>query len=93
MATMAMNKSKFIEWLGKQLTDEQIILVTQDMTGSVTVNTKKNSKKVTFAFAADAFRRAGDIGHIAFGQTPVVAFSVCEKSDVSEETLKLLQEN
>lgn len=90
MPTTIMNKRKFINWLEKQLTDEQIILMTQDITGTVSVNKKKNEKKVTFGFAADAFKRKGDIGHIAFGQTPMVAFSVCEKTDVSEETLDIL---
>lgn len=85
-----MNKRKFIDWLEKQLTDKQIILMTQDMTGSVSVNQKRNEKKITFAFAADAYKRKDDIGHIAFGQTPMVAFSVCEKEHVSTETLKMI---
>ncbi|MFI0427756.1 MAG: hypothetical protein ACH34V_12465 [Flavobacterium sp.] len=91
MATTIMNKRKFIDWLEKQLTDKQIILMTQDMTGSVSVNQKRNEKKVTFAFAADAYKRKDDIGHIAFGQTPMVAFSVCEKEHVSTETLKMIK--
>ena len=51
---------------------------------------KKNEKKVTFSFAADAFKRKGDIGHIAYGKTPMVAFSVCEKEDASQETIDIL---
>ena len=92
MATTLMTKRKFIDWLEKQLTDEQIIVMSQELTGSVSVNKRKNEKKVTFGFAADAFKQKDDIGHIAFGQTPMVAFSVCEKTDVSDETLKLLAE-
>lgn len=89
MATKVMNKKKFIEWLDKQITDDQIILLSQDLEGNLTVNKKRNVKKVTFGFAADAFKRKNDIGHFAFGKTPVLAFSVCEKSDVTEETIKL----
>ena len=79
-----------MEWLDKQLTDEQIILMSQELTGNLTYTKKRNEKKVSFAFAADAFKKADDVSHIAFGKTPMVAFSVCEKQDVSDETIEIL---
>lgn len=88
-----MNKRKFIDWLEKQLTDEQVILMSQDLTGSLTYTKKRNEKKVSFAFAADAFSSKDGVGHIAFGKTPMVAFSVCEKEDVSKETLEILDKS
>lgn len=87
MATVVMNKKKLLEWLDKQLTDKQIVLMSQDMTGDVKVSKKRNEKSVTFGFAADAFKTKDCVGHIAFKKTPMVAFSVCEEADVSEETL------
>jgi len=91
MATTIMNKKRFLTWLKKQLKDDQIIVMSQELTGSISVNKKKNEKKVTFGFAADAFKQADSIKHFAFGETPVVAFAVCEKKDVSEDTLKMLK--
>lgn len=93
MATTVMNKRRFIDWLEKQLTDEQVVLMTQELTGNLTYTKKRNEKKVSFAFAADCFKKAEDVSHIAYGKTPMVAFSVCEKEDVSEDTLKFLEDS
>lgn len=91
MATTIMNKKKFMAWIDKQLTDDHYIVFTQEMTGTLSVNEKKNEKKVTFAFAADSWKAPG-VGHIAFGKTPMVAMSICKKEDLSESTLEMLGE-
>lgn len=93
MGTTVMNKRRFINWLEKQLTDEQVILMSQELTGNLTYTKKRNEKKVSFSFAADCFKTTEDVSHIAFGKTPMVAFSVCEREDISEDTLNFLQES
>lgn len=91
MATKIMTKKGFLEFIDKAMKENDIVIWTADLTGSTSVHKKSNQKKVTFSFAADAFKDAG-VGHIAFGQTPVVAFSICKKKDVSEGAYALLLE-
>lgn len=80
-------------WLDKQLTDDHTIVMSQELTGEMSVKPKKNEKRVTFAFAADSFKRKDDVGHIAFGETPMIAFAVCKDKDLSEETKKMVAEH
>lgn len=89
MATKVYDKKGLIELFGT-LKDNDIILVSGDLDGDIQVFPKKNNKRVPFSFAADAFARAGDVGHIIFGQTPAIAFIVCRPDQVSEGTKKLL---
>jgi len=92
MATVVLNKRKFIEWLEKQLTDDQVILMTQDIAGQLKYVKKRNETQIPFAFAADCWKHQNGVGHIAYGKTPVVAFGVSEKNEVSEETLKMFNQ-
>lgn len=90
MATLVLTKKKFLTWLNKELENDQVILVSPDLTGEMSLNKKRNEKKVSFAFAADSFKEQDGIGHFAFGKTPVMAFTICKKTDLSDDTLKLL---
>jgi hypothetical protein len=92
MSTVILSKENFIGWLDKNISDNQVVLMTRDMTGTVSVNEKTNQKKVTFSFAADAFKRKTDIGHIAFGQTPCLSFCICNPEQVSDSTKQRLKE-
>jgi hypothetical protein len=89
MPTQVTNKKMFIDMLNKQLTDDDIILITRDLGNTIKVIEKRNTKQVTFEFAADSFKRKGDIGHFAFGKTPVIAFSICSKDEASDETIEI----
>ncbi len=93
MATIVFNKSRFLEWVARQIEEDELVLVSSDLTGNVTANQKKNEKKVTVAFTADTFRRKGDIGHIAFGQTPFFGTIICNRSEASPATIKMLDED
>lgn len=88
MATQIQNKKGFLTWLENELDDNDVILITTDIE-DVSLKKKRNSKQVKFDFAADAFKSKDDVGHIAFRKTPVVAFSVASKEDVSEETASM----
>ena len=87
--TKIFTKATFIKLLQAQLEDDQIIVLTGSLEGTISVNTKRNVKKVTFGFAADAFRRKGDIGHFAFGATPAFAFAIVNKEDASDLSISL----
>lgn len=92
MATTTFSKARFIQFLEKQLDENDIVLMTQDLEGNLSVTPKRNVKKVMFGFAADAFKRKEDIGHIVFGETPVAAFCICKKKDVSDDTYNMVLE-
>lgn len=89
MATKVYDKRGLIELFGT-LKEDDIILVSGDLDGNIQVFPKKNNKRVPFSFAADAFSRPGDVGHIAFGKTPAIAFIVCRPDEVSEGAKSLL---
>lgn len=92
MATTIFNKKQILEWVDRNVKDDQLVLMTMDMTGSCTVSPKNNQKKVSFVFAADAFKAKDDIRDLAFRQTPSVCFAICDKMFVSEEAIKMLEE-
>ena len=89
MDTLVFTKKKFIKWLSTELSDDQVVLMSAELTGSTTLNKKRNEKLITFGLAADAFKRKDDIGHLAFRQTPCVAICICNQGDVSEKTLEV----
>ena len=86
---MIMSKKKFIDWLDKQLNEEEVILITQDLTGELSYSKKRNEKKVSFGFAADAFKDKDTVGDFLYNDTPLFSVAVCKKTHVSEETLEL----
>lgn len=90
--TKILTKTEFLEILGNSIEDGEIILLTADKVGNISVAKKQNSKKVTFSYAADAFKSADDIRDIAFGQVNVLSFAICKKEYVSERALELLIE-
>ena len=92
MKTTLMPKKKFIEWLKGQLSDDDIIVMSREMVGTIQVVKKSNQKHIPFAFIADTFRQADDINHIIKGETPMVAFAVCKKKDLSADSIKCLKE-
>lgn len=89
MPTQITNKKMFIDMLNKQLNDDDIILITRDLGNTIKVIEKRNTKQVTFEFAADSFKRKNDIGHFTFGKTPVISFCVCSKDEASIETIEM----
>jgi hypothetical protein len=91
MPTKVYTKDQFLQLLNT-LEKDDVILATTDITGNLTVSTKKNEQKITFSYAADAFARPGDIGHWAFGKTPAWSFTICKAEDVSEGVKKLISE-
>lgn len=91
MATVIMTRQKLIAWITKNVSNSQIILLSEDI-DTVSCKPKKNEKKVTFAFANDAFKEQDGIAHIAFGKTPVRAFSILKKEDASPQVLDMLKQ-
>lgn len=89
MATVVMDKKKFIAFFEKQLSDDDVILMTEDAV-NVTLAKKKNGKNVTMAFAADSFKEKDSVGDIGFEKIPVRGLAICTRSQCSEETLEMV---
>lgn len=85
--TLIATKKRFIEYLEKQIKDDEFVVLTQTLSGNMSVNKKRNSKTMQFDFAADAFAQEG-LGHIMFGKTPVVAICICPPEFISEQALE-----
>ncbi len=90
MATKILTKQEFVKFINENVEDDEFVLFSADMVGSLKVVKKRNIKEVTFGYAADAFKESDGIGHFAFGRTPVVSFSVCNKSQLSQSSLDLI---
>lgn len=86
------SKKKFMEWIDAQIKDDEFIVITNSIGGNFSASAKTNRKTVSFAFAADAFARKSDVGHIAFGKTPVLALCICSSDDISADALKLIEQ-
>lgn len=90
--TNVLTKTDLFKILVEAIDDDEIILLSPDKVGSITVSKKQNSKKVTFSYAADAFKAPDDIRDIAFNQVQVLSFAICKKEYVSVKALELLEE-
>jgi hypothetical protein len=89
--TLVASKKRFLEYLDKQIKDDEVIVLTNHLSGQVSASKKRNTKSVTFDFAGDAFSRPEDIGHIAFGKTPVLAVCICKREDIADKAFEQLE--
>lgn len=92
MATTIYKKKDFLKWVQENINDEDYVFLTLDMVGHVTANSKRNEKKVSFAFAADAFHSKGDVRDLAFRQTPSFCVAVCGPNFVSDSAKDIYQQ-
>lgn len=89
MSTVVMSKKRFIQWVGEQLDEDKIILVSTDKSGSITYVKKRNAKSVQFDFAADSFVST-DIRDLAF-ECPTFCVAVCRPDHLTQETNDMVQ--
>jgi hypothetical protein len=82
--TTLTTKRKLIEWLEKELPEDDAILMSSTVDGSIQYLKKHNAQRVPFVFAAEGFKRPGDVGHIAFGGTECISFLIVSPDALSE---------
>lgn len=82
--TTLTTKRKLIEWLEKALPENDAILMSSVVDGSIQYLKNKNVQRVPFIFAAEGFKRPGDVGHIAFGKTECISFMIVSPDALSE---------
>lgn len=92
MNTIVTNKRQFLSWIKKQLDNKDIILMTQNISGTCEYRKKTNEKRITFSFAANTFVEKESVGDLAFGKIPTLAITVCNKKQIAPESLKLITE-
>lgn len=95
MATMHFTKKEFIAELEKTIKDDEHIILSNDIDGSIQVNKKRKFKQIPFAFACDAFAQPDHvsdlfgIGHLGGIVQKATIFSVIiGNDDLISEKLK-----
>ncbi len=91
MPTYILSKKKFMEEMNKLIEDEQVVVLSNEMTGNLTIS-KKNGLKMSQVFAHDVFKDQG-IGHIFFGRTRGYGFFVSQNEELSENSKQIIKEN
>lgn len=83
--TTLTTKKKLIEWLQKKLPEDDAILYSSVVDGSLEYIKKKNLQRVPVVFFAEAFKRPGDVGHVAFGKSIVFGIMIVNPDSLSEK--------
>lgn len=84
-------KEKFIEWIARQIQDDEIVVMT-NIHNNISVGGKKNdrTKKITFEYAANDFKRNDSIGDILNQKN--IALMISDRQIFTDETLNLITE-
>jgi hypothetical protein len=90
MPTYVHTKQSFIEFIQKVIEDDKVIVVSNEMSGSLTAS-KKNGTKIQHVFAPSCFKDEG-VGHIAFGKSHPLGIVVADESRLSDHSKKLIAE-
>lgn len=88
MPTYIYSKKDFINYLEKQLTDKDVVVLTNELSGNLSIS-KKNGLKLSHVYAPNSFKDEG-VGHIAFGKSHPLGMIITDKerlSDVSKAFL------
>jgi hypothetical protein len=88
--TTIFTKKEFIQMLQKALNDDQVVLLSRDVVGTLSVNQKKNQKTITFAYAADAFKESDTIADILSNRVSVCSFAFADRKNISDQSLQKL---
>jgi len=89
MPTFIYNKEDFIKWIDKEVSDKQVIVFTNELTGDLT-HSEKTGIKITHQYSEQAFKDKG-IGHIAFKKSHPLGLIIADKDRLSETGLNALE--
>ncbi len=81
-------KKDFQDFLEKEMSDDQCLVFTNELTGTLSIS--KKGMRVTHLYASSCFERQ-DIGHIHYGNTSALGLMIIEKSLLSEGAKKLIE--
>lgn len=89
MPTFIYSKKDFIKYLEEQIKEDQAIVFTNELCGSIT-GSEKNGIKISHPYAPKVFKDIG-VGHIAFGKTIPLGLLICNKDRLNESSLSLIE--
>jgi hypothetical protein len=90
MPTFVYSKEDFIKWIDKEVSQNQVIVFTNELTGNLSHSTKTGIK-ITHQYAETVFKDEG-IGHIAFGKTHPLGLLIANKDRLSDIGAKVVEE-
>lgn len=91
MPTIILNKKNFLEWVERQIQDDQIVIISPDGT-KAEIKKRTNERRVEFSFVADTFLEKDSVNDIYNGSVLGCAFFIASPEQLSEETLKMLKQ-
>lgn len=91
MATIILTKTKFLEWIERQIKDDQIVVISPDAT-KAEIKKKTNEKRIEYSFAADSFKIADSVNDLYTGRMLNCAMVFVDRVDISDETLLMIEE-
>ena len=89
MPTYTYSKKDFINFIEKQVKDDEIIVLTNEKTGNLSTS-KKKGLQVNHAYAPEVFSEEG-VGHIAFGETTSLGILIANEKRISEAGKKAME--
>lgn len=89
MPTYIYNKKDLIDFINKEVSDNQVVVLTNELTGNLSLS-KKNGIKVTHQYAHDTFKDIG-IGHLAFNKSHALGIIIADKERLSEKSKGFIQ--
>jgi len=90
MSTVVMSKKRFLHYLDGQISDNDVMLVTVDKSGSIKYTKKTNSKSVQFDWAADCFESKDDIRDF-LTTIPTFGVAICKKEHLTKDTFDMVK--
>lgn len=89
MPTLLFSKKGFIEWVNRQVSEKDVVIVGTDKLSSSIY--KKDCIKVEHIYARDCIQDEG-IGHIAFNATPSIGILIMDKKRLSAKGKEVWKE-
>lgn len=85
-------KKEFLKAISTMIDNNQIVLSSNELVGTLSVSTRKKMKNLSFGLATELFQRPDGIGDIAFGKVKPYCICVCDPEDISDFGKEILKD-
>jgi hypothetical protein len=96
MATIVRTKKEFMDFMDRSIKEDDIIISTQHLAGTLSYSKKQDSVKIPYIYCASSFKREGDVLQFAMpGEKgiPNISLCICRPDQVSEGALNVIKKN
>lgn len=90
MPTYIYSKEDFIKWIDKEVSDKEVFVFSNELTGNLSIS-NKSGIKITHQYSEKVFKDKG-VGHIAFHKSHPFGLIIADKERLSEKAIKALNE-